>query len=382
MLNLRICAKPSEAALKRFPVSLLLLLVVCLSAPAADAKKAKNVVLFLGDGTGLPTVHAASILRHGKPHAFFIHTLPNLGLSETSSASDWVTDSAAGMTAIVTGQKTHNGVISQADDAQRRVKDGTPLKTILEYAEERGLSTGVVTNSPAADATPAACYAHSNDRGKWGEIFAQIVKPRFGDGIEIVIGGGRDQIFKQTTEFGFDIGAELKARGYEFLDGPASLKESASAKKLVALYEQRAADIPLAEAVDTALEILRRNSKGFFLMVESNNHFTDIKSSLDLMANFDSIIRSTAEKLRGTDTLILFTADHSYDLRFPGGTRKGEDIVQAMKVEGHHNAEEVLVLAGGPGAERVHGFFPNTHLFHVMMSAYGWKPDSPAARTE
>jgi alkaline phosphatase len=370
--------------LKRLSVSLVLLFVLsaCGAATAADARKAKNVVLFLGDGTGLPTVHAASILRQGKPHAFFIHTLPNLGLSETSSASDWVTDSAAGMTAIVTGQKTHNGVISQADDAERRVKDGAPLKTILEYAEEHGLATGVVTNSPAADATPAACYAHSNDRGKWGEIFAQILKPRFGDGIEVVIGGGRDQILKQTAELGLDMPVELKAKGYEFLDGPATLKESAAARKLVALYEQRTADIPLAEAVDTALGILRRNPKGFFLMVESNNHFTDIRSSLDLMANFDEIIRSTAGKLRGTDTLIVFTADHSYDLRFPGGTRKGEDIVPAMKVEGHHNAEEVLVLADGPGAERVRGFFSNTHLFHVMMSAYGWKPDSTAARTE
>lgn len=375
--------------MKRFVIVSLLLLLAQLgfgpAASAADkapARKAKNVILFLGDGTGLPTVHAASILSHGKAHAFFIHTLPNLGLSETSSASNWVTDSAAGMTAIVTGQKTHNGVISQADDVERGVKDGAPLKTILEYAEERGLSTGVVTNSPAADATPAACYAHSNDRGKWGEIFAQILRPRFGDGIEIVIGGGRDRTLKQTTELGLDMAAELKAKGYEFLDGPGTLAGAASANKLVVLYEQRPQDIPLAEAVDTAVGILRRNPKGFFLMVESNNHFTDIKSSLELMARFDDIIRSTAEKTRGTDTLLVFTADHSYDLRLSRGTPKGEDIVPAMKVEGHHNAEEVLVLADGPGAARVHGFFSNTHLFHIMMSAYGWKPDASTARTE
>jgi alkaline phosphatase len=352
------------------------------SAAEAPARTAKNIILFLGDGTGLPTVHAASILRHGKAHAFYLHTLPNLGLSETSSASNWVTDSAAGMTAIVTGRKTHNGVISQADDAERRVKDGALLKTILEYAEERGLSTGVVTNSPAADATPAACYAHSNDRGKWGEIFAQILRPRFGDGVDVVIGGGRDQILKQTTELGLDIAAELKAKGFEFLDGPETLSAAASAKKLVALYENRPQDIPLGEAVDTAIGILRRNPKGFFLMVESNNHFTNIGSSLELMAKFDDIIRSTAETTRGTDTLILFTADHSYDLRFPQGTPKGGDILPAMKVEGHHNAEEVLVLADGPGAGRVRGFFSNTHLFHIMMAAYGWKPDPAPARTE
>jgi alkaline phosphatase len=285
------------------------------------------------------------------------------------------------MTAIVTGHKTHNGVISQSDDAERGERDGTALKTILEYAEQHGLSTGVVTNSPAADATPAACYAHSNDRGKWGEIFAQILKPRFGDGIEVVIGGGRKQILDQTTELGLDMPAQLKANGYEFLDEPETLSGASSARKLVVLYEKRPREIPLAEAVKTALTILRRNSQGFFLMVESNNHFTDIESSLNLMADFDDIIRSTAETMRGADTLILFTADHSYDLRFPQGTPKGEDIVPAMKVEGHHNAEEVLVLAGGPGADRVHGFFSNTHLLHIMMAAYGWKPDG-AASTE
>jgi alkaline phosphatase len=367
-------------------VSLLLLVAQFGFEPAAladpPAKRAKNVILFLGDGTGLPTVHAASIFRHGKPQAFFIQTLPNLGLSETSSASNWVTDSAAGMTAIVAGEKTHNGVISQAADAERGVKDGTALKTILEYAEERGLSTGVVTNSPAADATPAACYAHSNDRGKWGEIFAQILRPRFGDGIDVVIGGGRDRILKQTSELGLDIGSELKAKGFEFLDEPQTLSGAAGAKKLVALYEQRSYDIPLAEAVETAVGILRRNPKGFFLMVESNNHYTNIRWSLELMAKFDDIIRATAEKLRGTDTLLLFTADHSFDLRFPQGTPKGEDILPAMKVEGHHDAEEVLVLAGGPGAERIHGFFSNTHLFHIMMAAYGWKPDAAVTRTE
>ena len=74
--------------------------------------------------------------------------MPYVALVETSSASEWVTDSAAAMTAMVTGHKTHNGVLSQSDTAVRGVKDGEALKTILEHAEERGLSTGVVSNSP------------------------------------------------------------------------------------------------------------------------------------------------------------------------------------------------------------------------------------------
>jgi alkaline phosphatase len=118
--------------------------------------------LFLGDGAGLSTLNAASLHGYGKPRALYIQNMPHIALSETSSASNWVTDSAAGMTAIVTGQKTHNGVISQSASAERGIRDGEPLKTILRrggaWANHwRGL------NSSMADATPAA-HSHANDR--------------------------------------------------------------------------------------------------------------------------------------------------------------------------------------------------------------------------
>jgi len=105
-----------------------------------------------------------------------------------------VSDSANGMSAIVTGVKTHNGVISQGPDGERGRRDGTPTQTVLEYAEQHGLLTGVVTDRPITDATPAATYAHSNDRGKWGEIFPQAFSPRFGDGVDVLIGSGRAEI--------------------------------------------------------------------------------------------------------------------------------------------------------------------------------------------
>jgi len=339
------------------------------------AAHAKNVILFLGDGTGLPTVHAASVYGYGNPQALYVQSMPFIGLSETSTASNWVTDSAAGMTAIVTGQKTQGGVVSESADAIRGEQDGKPLKTILEYAEQRGLATGVVSNSPISDATPAACYAHSNDRSKHGEIFAQILEPRFGDGVDVVIGRGRDRILKETRDLGVDIVEELRARRYRYLDEPATLADvSPDTGRLVALYEKPTVhDFDLAGATDCALRILSRNPKGFFLMVESDNHLKDIRESLENMVKFDRIIRRTAEQMRGTDTLIIFTADHSYDLHLPQGARIGEDIVPAMKAEGHHNAEEVLATAEGPGAEQVRGFFPNTRLFHIMMSAYGWE---------
>ena len=346
------------------------------AAAAPPAKLAKNIVLFLGDGTGLATIHAASVHGHGKPQAFYIHSMPHMGLSDTSAVSTWNTDSAAGMTAIVTGQKTHVGVVSQGPAAKRGEVDGPPLKTILEYAEEHGLATGVVSNSPITDATPAACYAHSNERDKWGEIFSQIADPRFGDGVDVVIGPGRERIRRETAELGFDAAKELPGRGYQFIEPAANLDAvGPDTKRLVALFENEPQDFPLAAAVDKALSILESHPKGFFLMVESNNHYTDIKKSLDLMVQFDAIIEQTAERLKGTGTLIVFTADHSFDIHFPLAATKGEDILPSMAVAGKHTAEEVLVLAQGPGAERVKGFFPNTHLFEIMMSAYGWAPN-------
>src|SRR5690242_6487476 len=102
------------------------------------ADRARNVILFIGDAGGIPTLNAASIRGYEAPQRLFVQRMPHMGLSDTSSSASWVTDSAAGMTAIVTGRKTTNGTLSQSPS-------GDLFKTILEYAEEHGLSTGVVS---------------------------------------------------------------------------------------------------------------------------------------------------------------------------------------------------------------------------------------------
>jgi alkaline phosphatase len=173
----------------------LLVSVVPAFSTAKTRQHAKNVIVLLQDAGGIATLNGASIYGYNAPLKLFVQSWPQIGLSNTSPASQWVTDSAAGMTAIVTGQKTNNSVISESADSVRGEKHGKPLKTILEYAEERGLSTGVVTNVEVADATPAACYAHVNDRKQWGEIFLQIFSPRYGDGVDIAFGAGRQAIY-------------------------------------------------------------------------------------------------------------------------------------------------------------------------------------------
>ena len=368
-------------------ITALLLAFVVWPAPAA-AQTAKNVILFLGDAAGIPTLHGASVFGYGEPQKLFIQHMPHLALMETSAANEWVTDSAAGMTAIVTGHKTHNGVISQSDAAVRRKKDGEPLKTILEYAEERGLSTGVISNSSVASATPAACYAHVNDRGMEGEIFAQILKPPFGDGIDLVIGPDREEILEATKALGVDIEAGLRERGYGVYDSLDAIP--ADAGRVVALFDDE--DFDLDRATQQAIQILSRNPKGFFLMVESNLHVEDILEGLERAVAFDRAIQNAAQRVKADEALILFTADHSYDFRIHDGDRDEplfeeeemprlremtEEDEQAIRLENvrrddDHTGEPVLLTAQGPGAERVKGALSNTDVFHIMMAAYGW----------
>ncbi len=368
-------------------------------ALAADSR-AKNVILFIGDAGGIPTLNAASLYKYNQPQKLFIQSMPYLAFMDTSAADGWVTDSAAGMTAIVTGQKTNNGVISQSAAVIRGKKDGEPLKTILEYAEERGLSTGVLSNMAITDATPAACYAHSNDRGTTGTIFRQILTPQFGDGVDVVIGAGRDTILKATEALGLKIEPALREKGYSVYDSLQAI--SPGDRRAVALL--KSGEFSVEEAVDKARRILGQNPKGYFLMVEWDTHTDNLRPGLEHVIALDEVIRKTSESV-GDDTLIIFAADHSFDLRLVAG-RPGQPILPEpgetapsaaasrrsswrcvptgcaptptpvarpnIRVSGSHTGEEVLAAAKGPGAERVRGFIPNTELFRIMMAAFGW----------
>jgi len=118
-------------------------------------------------------------------------------------------------------------------------------------------------------------------------------------------------------------------------------------------------------------------------MVEWDSHTDNIRRVLEQVAQLDAAIRETAKTV-GEDTLILFTADHSFDLRVRGG-KPGQPILpedgaaakataqSAIRMDNGHTGEQVLVAAQGPGAERVRGFLANADLFHIMMAAYGWE---------
>jgi alkaline phosphatase len=299
--------------------------------------------------------------------------MPYIALSDTSAANNWVTDSAAGMTAIVTGRKTNSGVVSQSPA-------GEVFKTILEYAEERGLSTGVVSNMNIADATPAACYSHSESRKNFADIFSQIWKPRFGDGVDLVLGAGKTRIADALRGVNIDFEQQLRASGRPIY--PSIAEIPADAKKAVALFES-GDDVKVDEATAKAIQILSRNPKGYFLMVEWDLHPTRPEKALETVVAFDRLIEKTAKGMASKDTLVLFTADHSFDFRLVRGKR-GTPLAQPASAKESaagkfdinlgtsHTGEEVLVAAHGPGAQRVKGFMANTELFKVMLAAYGW----------
>ncbi|MCH8899272.1 MAG: alkaline phosphatase, partial [Acidobacteria bacterium] len=183
--------------------------------------KAKNVILFIGDGMGVSTVTAARILdgqRRGHPgeeNLLFFETLPFSALIKTYNTNQQTADSAGAMSAIVTGIKTKAGVLSVTQNVipgDHESTKGKQVATIFELAEQAGLSTGIVSTARITHATAAACYAHTPQRdwehdgvlteqarlAGFADIARQLIDFPFGDGIDVVLGGGRRAFFPQT----------------------------------------------------------------------------------------------------------------------------------------------------------------------------------------
>ena len=372
-----------------FAVALSAALLVAPSAFAYDAEapRAKNVIVFLADAAGVSTLNAASLHGHGEALKLHVQQWPHLGLSDTSPVDRFVSDSANGMSSIMTGVRTRNGVVSQGPDAVRGETDGTPAKTLLEYAEERGLRTGVVSSQSIADATPAATYAHANDRRNFGVIFPQAFTPRYGDGVDVLLGAGRERI-----------GTALAAAGTGF-DALADAHKRPIYASLDEVPASNARPVVVADAIDVraatlkALELLEDSPQGYLLVVEWDAHTDDVRKGLQNVVDFDRLMAEVEARVDPDDTLLLFTADHSFGLQVDGGQRgtpllEGYDAWKASQagdddlvrldhvlVNRTHTAEEVVALATGAGAHRVRGYFPATHLFQVVLDAWGWKAD-------
>jgi alkaline phosphatase len=355
--------------MKKTTICRALLALTLLSATAQAQTKAKNVILFLGDGVGISSLNAASIHGHQKAQALYLHRMPSLALAATESNLHWVTDAGAAATAMATGRKTANRMVSAFRDSSGATD--LTAKTLLEYAEERGLSTGGISDTQVVNPLVSAFYAHHEDRSLLAEVFLQVLSPRFGDGIDILIGPGRTGLQLGSGLDGNQMNAKFQSKGYKLSSSLDTLKSSSEVRHVVLTDRD---DFDLASAVTATIEKLSRNPKGFFLVVHSDCHLKDVKKSLDRLLAFDRIVERVTEAHK-RDTLVLVTADHSYGLRVEGQKPlKTSPFLSQVSLLDDHTGEDVPVIASGPGSERIKGFVSNTQVFEWIMQGFGWTP--------
>lgn len=331
-------------------------------------KRAKNIILLIGDGMGVAQIYAAmSVADHQLSFEKFKYT----GFHKTYSASSYVTDSGAGATALSTGHKTCNACI--AVDTS-----GKPLKTILEYAEDQQLATGLVSTSSILHATPATFIAHERNRNDYEKIALDFLKTD----IDLFIGGGKKQFAHRADSLNL-IDSLLK-KHYHVVNGVENLDTEMTGKFAVFTAEEH--NPPLLDgrgnmlpgSTEKAIKLLSKNKKGFFLMVEGSQidwggHDNNINYVVSEILDFDKAVEKALDfAKKDGNTLVIVTADHETGgLSIIGGDMKSKTIDTNFSTN-HHTAVMVPVFAFGPGAEDFGGIYENTDVFDKMMKAYGF----------
>ncbi len=336
------------------------------SSLTATTPPVKNIIFMIGDGMGISHLCAGYTANKD---ALNIMQAKHIGFITTFSADDYVTDSAAAGTAMACGTKTKNGMIG-VDST------GKAVTSILELAEQNQLATGLVSTSAITHATPAAFIAHQPDRHWYEKIAADFLKTD----IDVFIGGGKDYFTNRKD--GQNLADQLKTKGYRVLynlDSIVAVKEG----KLAGLtapehnppYSEGRADM-LPKATQTSLDILSKNQKGFFLMVEGSQidwggHENNIDYIINETLDFDRAVGKALEFAQNNpNTLVVVTADHE-----TGGLGLNQGNISKGTVEAgytteHHTGVMVPVYAFGPGAENFTGFFDNTDFITKFKKLY------------
>lgn len=347
-----------------------------------NERHAKNVILFIGDGMGVSTITASRIYDgqqkggHGEENSLSFEKLPYLALSKTYSVDQQTPDSAPTMTAMVTGVKTIGDSLSvnqtvAHSEPNASVVDAGKLGTILEQAKAHGLSAGVVSTARITHATPAATYAHTANRDWEGDsdkpagatvpdIASQLVDFNIGGGIDVALGGGRTRFIPKDIldpEYGVKgkrndkrdltidwVKTHSNAK-YVWNKADFDAIDPNTTDHLLGLFEpshvhyeaDRAAhdlagEPSLTEMTTKAIDILKKNKNGYFLMVEggridhahhSGNAFRALTDTQQLAAAVQAAVDSTNPE----ETLIIVTADHSHVFTIGGYPQRGNPIL-------------------------------------------------------
>lgn len=444
---------------------------------------ARNVILFIGDGMSLDTITSARIYvgqqagGRGEEHELSFDQLPHTALMKTYTTNMQVPDSAGTATAMLSGVKTRSGMVGVSEEAAADNCTGASaarLESFLELMEARGKATGIISTARITHATPAAAYAHVPRRG-WEsrttaaaraggciDIASQLTAFDAGDGIDVILGGGRAMFLPDTMadpEYADQTGsrndgrnliAEWQARygvGARFVWNASQLSalDAASTDRVLGLFEpshmmfeadRQAADADepsLADLTGFAIERLQRDKSGYFLLVEGGridhaHHGGNAARALSDTAAMDRAVARALATVDLNETLVIVTADHGHVLSFSGYPQRGNPIlgkvvepdpsaagrsrlardannqpyttlnygngpgyrgprddltdVDTMDIDYRqdaavplrsetHSGTDVIVFAGGPGADLFRGVHEQNYVYHVMRHAVG-----------
>ncbi|MDO5607272.1 MAG: alkaline phosphatase [Capnocytophaga sp.] len=331
-----------------------------------DPSEVKNVILLIGDGMG-QTVVSSAWVANGRQ--LYMTNAPVQGISVTTAHDNIITDSAAGATAMATGQKTNVGYVGVTPQ-------GEPLPTLNELAKKAGKSTGIISTCRIVDATPSAFAIKNTDRDASEDIALSYLDTE----IDFILGGGQN--FFNKRKDGQNLLPKITENGFQLLTD--TLVSSLHSDKVFALVAPH--DMPkasergdlLATSALKALEILSKNENGFFLMVESAmiddyGHWNEFGNMMEETLDFDRSIGRIAEwAAEHPGTLVIVTADHATGgLALHSGEPKGHTVTAGFSSK-KHDGVWVPVYAFGSGAEAFSGMYENTELFHKIREAAGF----------
>jgi alkaline phosphatase len=363
-----------------------------LAEEAPAEPKAKNVILFIGDGMGISTITAARIYEAqkrgetGEENVLSFERFPHLALVKTYNTNAQVPDSAGTATAMHSGKKTRIGVLGIGPEAEKGVcKDALahPLPLLGEEVKQRGLALGIVTTTRITHATPASVYSRSADRD-WEadsnipadqqqgckDIALQLAEAQF----DLALGGGT-AMFYGKTQGGrrADPAADLPA-AWAAKNGGVVVKDSAALwaapmdKPVLGLFNPShmtfmadrkpdSAEPTLTDMTAQAIARLKADPDGFYLMVEGGridhaHHAGQAGYALEEAVEFARAVQWAVDHTDPADTLIMVTADHSHVFTIAGYPQRGNDIlglVVAPKGRGEDGGDGVSPVLAGDG---------------------------------
>ncbi len=327
----------------------------------------KNIIFLIGDGMGVSQVYAGMT---AKKHGLCLERAQFVGFSKTYSLDKYITDSAAGGTAIACGVKTTNGTIGM--DA-----DGNEVKSMLSYAQDNGMATGVVVTSSVTDATPASFLAHQKNRSMQEEIALDISR----SGVDVLIGGGSRFFTKRADKQ--DLIVQMKEKGYQVSSSFEEISKISSGKLLALLdtvyvlpYFERGDIIP--KYVEKTIQLLdKKGGKGFFLMVEGSQidgfaHNGDSDCMVEEMLDFDNVIKVAFDYAdKNPNTLVVITADHETGGAYLTGGDFHTGEVQVKFGTKGHTGVMVPIFAYGAQASRFAGIQENTAFLSKVLDLLG-----------